>query len=58
IIRTKIENHYLTKQHQHAVLNALRQRLSQLNDRKTHIDSSEVTNTGNCDHDTAQLEEH
>ncbi|CAF2968451.1 unnamed protein product [Rotaria sp. Silwood2] len=57
IIRTKIEDHYLTKQHQHAVLNALRQRLSQLNDRKTHIDSSEVTNTGNCDHDIAQLEE-
>ncbi|CAF4547972.1 unnamed protein product, partial [Rotaria sp. Silwood2] len=57
IIRTKTEDHYLTEQHQHAVLNAHRQRLSQSNDRKTHIDSSEVTNTGNCDPDTAQFEE-
>ncbi|CAF4622189.1 unnamed protein product, partial [Rotaria sp. Silwood2] len=57
IIRTKMKDHYLTEQHQHAVLNAVHQQSSQLNDRQTDIDSTEVTNAGVCDADTAQPEE-
>ncbi|CAF2709244.1 unnamed protein product [Rotaria sp. Silwood2] len=37
IICTKMKNHYLTEQHQHVVLNVLRQRLSQLNDRNESL---------------------
>ncbi|CAF3296813.1 unnamed protein product [Rotaria sp. Silwood2] len=32
-----MKNHYLTEQHQHVVLNVLRQRLSQLNDRNESL---------------------
>ncbi|CAF1550047.1 unnamed protein product, partial [Rotaria sordida] len=50
IIRAEREDHYLTEQHQHALLKIVRHMLSQLNDRQTDIDLPRTTTT-------AQLEE-
>ncbi|CAF1499053.1 unnamed protein product [Rotaria sp. Silwood1] len=52
VIRAKMKYHYLTKQHQHAILNFVRQMLSQL-----HIDHSRTTTTEVVNPVTAQLEE-
>ncbi|CAF1097761.1 unnamed protein product [Rotaria sordida] len=48
IIHDKMENHYLTEQHQQA---------SQLNDRQIDFDSSLFTDARACNTDTAQLKE-
>ncbi|CAF1295177.1 unnamed protein product [Rotaria sordida] len=57
IIRAKMEDHYLTKQHQHAVLNVVRQMLSQLNNRQMDIDLPRTTTVGAYNPPTTQLEE-
>ncbi|CAF4207678.1 unnamed protein product [Rotaria sordida] len=57
IIRAKMEDHYLTKQHQHAVLNVIRQMLSQLNNRQMDIDLPRTTTAGAYNPPTNQLEE-
>ncbi|CAF4130393.1 unnamed protein product, partial [Rotaria sordida] len=51
------EDHYLTEQHQHALLKIVRHMLSQLNDRQTDIDLPRTTTTGALNPATAQLEE-
>ncbi|CAF4861889.1 unnamed protein product [Rotaria sp. Silwood1] len=43
IIRAKIQDHYLTEQHQHAVLKVVRQMLSKLNNRGADIDLPRTT---------------
>ncbi|CAF3886979.1 unnamed protein product [Rotaria sp. Silwood1] len=57
IIRAKMKDHYLTKQHQHAILNVVRQMLSQSNDRQMDIDLPRTTTAGACNPPVAQLEE-
>ncbi|CAF1078868.1 unnamed protein product [Rotaria sordida] len=57
IIRVEMQDHYLTQQHQHALLNAVHQMLSQLNDRQTDIEHSRTTTAGPCNSATAQSEE-
>ncbi|CAF2767716.1 unnamed protein product [Rotaria sp. Silwood2] len=57
IIRAKIKDHYLTQQHQYAVVKVVRQMLSQLNDRQIDIDYPRTTTAGACNFATAQLEE-
>ncbi|CAF1299272.1 unnamed protein product [Rotaria sordida] len=57
IIRAKMEDHYLTKRHQHAVLNVVRQMLSQLNNRQMDIDLPRTTTAGAYNSPTTQLEE-
>ncbi|CAF3821072.1 unnamed protein product [Rotaria sordida] len=52
-----MEDHYLTKQHQHAVLNVVRQMLSQLNNRQMDIDLPRTTTVGAYNPPTTQLEE-
>ncbi|CAF2967094.1 unnamed protein product [Rotaria sp. Silwood2] len=57
IIRAKIEDHYLTRQHQHAILTVVRQLLAQLNDRQIDIDLPRTTTAGAGNSITVQLEE-
>ncbi|CAF1636685.1 unnamed protein product, partial [Rotaria sordida] len=57
IIRVKMKDHYLTEQHQHALLKVVRHMLPQLNDRQTDIDLPRITTAGAFDPATAQLEE-
>ncbi|CAF1023598.1 unnamed protein product [Rotaria sordida] len=57
IIRTKLEEHYLTEQHQHAIIKVVRQMLSQSNDRLIDNDFSQVATSGDCNPGTAQLQE-
>ncbi|CAF4672408.1 unnamed protein product, partial [Rotaria sp. Silwood2] len=56
IIRSKMKDHYLTQQHQHAVVKAVIQMLSQLNDRQVDIDLPRTTTAGACNPATIQLE--
>ncbi|CAF1523826.1 unnamed protein product [Rotaria sp. Silwood1] len=57
IIRAKIQDHYLTEQHQHAILNVVRQTLSQLKDRQVNVDLPRTTTARACNSTTAQFEE-
>ncbi|CAF1469962.1 unnamed protein product, partial [Rotaria sordida] len=57
IICVKMKDHYLTKQHQHALLKVVRHMLPQLNDRQTDIDLPRTTTAGALNPATAQLEE-
>ncbi|CAF4053505.1 unnamed protein product [Adineta steineri] len=47
IIHGKVSEHYVTQQHQHAVLNATHQMKLQLNDTQMEIDPSQTTTTTN-----------
>ncbi|CAF3332865.1 unnamed protein product [Rotaria sp. Silwood2] len=51
-----MKDHYLTQQHQHAVVKAVIQMLSQLNDRQVDIDLPRTTTAGACNPATIQLE--
>ncbi|CAF1227878.1 unnamed protein product [Rotaria sordida] len=57
IIRAKVKDHYLTQQHQRAILNVVRQLLSQLNDRQMVNDISRTTTAGTLNPAVVQLEE-
>ncbi|CAF4668050.1 unnamed protein product, partial [Rotaria sp. Silwood2] len=57
VIHANMEDHYLTKQHQHATLRLVRQMLSQLSDRELNIDLHRTTTVGACNSATTQLEE-
>ncbi|CAF1004075.1 unnamed protein product [Rotaria sordida] len=57
IIRIKMKDHYLTQQHQYAILKVVPQMLAQLNDRQMNIDFSQTATAGVCNLATAQLEE-
>ncbi|CAF3247011.1 unnamed protein product [Rotaria sp. Silwood2] len=58
IIRAKMKDHYLTQQHQYAVVKVVRQMLSQLNGRQMDIDVSRTTTTTTAlNSDVTQLEE-
>ncbi|CAF1345794.1 unnamed protein product [Rotaria sordida] len=52
-----MQDHYSTQQHQHALLNAVHEMLSQLNDRQMDIEHSRTTTAGPCNPATAQSEE-
>ncbi|CAF3411912.1 unnamed protein product, partial [Rotaria sp. Silwood2] len=54
-----MEDHYLTEQHQYAVVKVVRQMLSQLNGRQMDIDVSRTTTTTTTalNSDVIQLEE-
>ncbi|CAF1306917.1 unnamed protein product [Rotaria sordida] len=57
IIRAKTEEHYLTEQHQHAIMKVIRQILLQLNDNQTYNGLSRIATAGDCNPATAQLQE-
>ncbi|CAF1036255.1 unnamed protein product [Rotaria sp. Silwood1] len=57
IIRAKIQDHYLTEQHQHAILNVVRQMLLQWNDRQMDIDLPRTTTAEAYNPVTAPMEE-
>ncbi|CAF4995769.1 unnamed protein product [Rotaria sp. Silwood1] len=57
IIRAKMEDHYLTEQHQNVLLKVARQMLSQLNDRQMDVDLPRTTTAGTCNPTIAQSEE-
>ncbi|CAF4994329.1 unnamed protein product, partial [Rotaria sp. Silwood1] len=57
IIRAEIGNHYLTEQHQHAVLNVARQMLSKFNNTQMDIDLPRTTTAGTLNSAVGQLEE-
>ncbi|CAF4902310.1 unnamed protein product, partial [Rotaria sp. Silwood1] len=57
IIRAKIEDHYLTEQHQHAIMKVVRQMLLQLSHRQIDNDLSRITTAGTSNPGTAQLQE-
>ncbi|CAF0921903.1 unnamed protein product [Rotaria sordida] len=52
-----MKDHYLTQQHQYAILKVVPQMLAQLNDRQMNIDFSQTATAGACNLATAQLEE-
>ncbi|CAF4838523.1 unnamed protein product [Rotaria sp. Silwood1] len=52
-----MEDHYLTEQHQNALIKVVRQILSQLNDRQMDVDLPRTTTAGTCNPAIAQLEE-
>ncbi|CAF4126847.1 unnamed protein product, partial [Rotaria sordida] len=52
-----MQDHYSTQQHQHTLLNAVHQMLSQLNDRQMDIEHSRTTTAGPCNPATAQSDE-
>ncbi|CAF4386417.1 unnamed protein product, partial [Rotaria sordida] len=52
-----MKDHYLTQQHQRAILNVVRQLLSQLNDRQMVNDISRTTTAGTLNPAVVQLEE-
>ncbi|CAF5016353.1 unnamed protein product [Rotaria sp. Silwood1] len=56
IIRAKIQDHYLTEQHQHAVLKVVRQMLSKLNNRGADIDLPRTTTAEAYNPATTQVE--
>ncbi|CAF3555868.1 unnamed protein product [Rotaria sp. Silwood1] len=57
-IRAKIQDHYLTEQHQQAVLKVVRQMLSKLNNRGADIDLPRTTTTADAYNSaTTQVEE-
>ncbi|CAF2372016.1 unnamed protein product [Rotaria sp. Silwood2] len=56
IIRSKMKDHYLTQQHQHTVVKAVIQMLSQLNDRQVDIDLPRTTTAEVRNPATTQLE--
>ncbi|CAF1368370.1 unnamed protein product [Rotaria sp. Silwood1] len=53
----QMKNHYLTEQHQRAILNVVHRISSILNDRHGDIHSSQITNVGACNPATAQSQE-
>ncbi|CAF0853293.1 unnamed protein product [Rotaria sordida] len=57
IIRAEMEDHYLTEQHQHAIMKVVRQMLLQLSGRQVDYDLSQITTAGTCDLATTQLQE-
>ncbi|CAF3692052.1 unnamed protein product [Rotaria sp. Silwood1] len=57
IIRAELEDHYITEQHQHAILKVVRQMLSQLNGRQMDNDFSQATTTETSNPGTAELQE-
>ncbi|CAF3790141.1 unnamed protein product, partial [Rotaria sp. Silwood1] len=57
IILAKIEDHYLTEQHQHAIMKVVRQMLLQLSDRQIDNDLSRITTAETSNPGTAQLQE-
>ncbi|CAF3756383.1 unnamed protein product [Rotaria sp. Silwood1] len=57
IIRAELEDHYITEQHQHAILKVVRQMLSQLNGRHMDNDFSQATTTETSNPGTAELQE-
>ncbi|CAF3375195.1 unnamed protein product [Rotaria sp. Silwood1] len=57
IIRAEMKNHYLNEQHQHTILNVVRQILLQLNDKQMDTDLPRTTTTGTCNSSIGQLEE-
>ncbi|CAF3807050.1 unnamed protein product [Rotaria sp. Silwood1] len=56
IIRAKIEDHYLTEQHQHAIMKVVRQMLLQLSHRQIDNDLSRITTAETSNPGTAQLQ--
>ncbi|CAF3886932.1 unnamed protein product, partial [Rotaria sp. Silwood1] len=52
-----LEDHYLTEQHQHAIMKVVRQMLLQLSHRQIDNDLSRITTAGTSNPGTAQLQE-
>ncbi|CAF0854510.1 unnamed protein product [Rotaria sordida] len=57
IIRAEMEDHYLTEQHQHAIMKVVRQMLLQLSGRQVDNDLSQITTARTSNPGTAQLQE-
>ncbi|CAF1316866.1 unnamed protein product [Rotaria sordida] len=57
IIRAEMEDHYLTEQHQHAIMKVVGQMLLQLSGRQVDNDLSQITTAGTYDIATTQLQE-